>query len=118
MPESSATRKQLTDYAEQRIAIYLYRIRKEPTKVGRPATIFFVVLFITVPIAAIFPDAPIFVIYTFEGLLITALVWTYAVFVRSLWIRWSRRHHDQLLQEALRDAPPAGAPEGRGAEHG
>ena len=118
LPPSSTARARLTEHAEQRIAIYLYRIQKQPTKVGRPASIFVLGFIIAAVIRALFPDAPIFVIYVVEGFLAVALFWTYAVVLRSLWIRWSRRHHDQLLQEALRVAPTAGAAEGQGAEHG
>lgn len=40
LPSSSATRKRLTDHAEDQIAIYLYRIKDKPAKVAGPGFIF------------------------------------------------------------------------------
>ena len=101
LPASSATRARLTTHVEEEIDIYLYRIREQPTqKAQRPLSIVVLGFLITVAIATVFPDANIVVILVVEGLLITVVVWAYALFVRSWWIKRSRRRHDDLLQAA------------------
>jgi hypothetical protein len=100
LPTSSATRKRLTDHAEDQIVIYLYRIQEKPMNVGRPLTFFALVSLITAAITTPFPHAPIFVKYVLGGLFTTAVVWTYAASVRAVWIKWSRWHHGKLLKEA------------------
>ncbi len=119
LPTSSATRARLTAHVEQEIDIYLYRIREQPTqKVQRPLSIVVLGFLITVAIAAVFPDANIFVILVVEGLLITVVVWAYAVFVRSWWIKRSRRRHDDLLRAARDVVDTAGAAEGQKVDLG
>ena len=128
LPASSATRARLTTHVEEEINIYLHRIREQPTqKVQRPLSIVVLGVLITVTIAAVSPDANIFVILVVEGLLITVVVWAYlitvvvwayAVFARSWWIKRSRRRHDDLLRAARDVADTAGAAEGQRVDLG
>lgn len=119
LPASSATRARLTTHVEEEIDIYLYRIREQPTqKAQRPLSIVVLGFLITVAIATVFPDANIVVILVVEGLLITVVVWAYALFVRSWWIKRSRRRHDDLLRAARDVVDTAGAAEGQKVDLG
>ena len=118
LPEPSVTRERLTAHAEQQIEIYLYQVQKEPPQVRLPARIFLLTGFITGLIYALFPHPPRFVSYVLAVLIYTTFFWMYAVFVRSVWIKWSRHHHDKLLNAARHVADTADAAKGQRAEDG
>jgi hypothetical protein len=117
LPESSVTRGRLTAHAEQQIEIYLYRIQKQPPQVRLPARIFFLDCIIVAATLTLFPNPPRFVSYVIAVFVYTTFFWMYAVFMRSVWLKWSRHHHDKLLKAARHVADTAGAAKGQRAEH-
>jgi hypothetical protein len=112
---SSAAKDRLTTHVEEEIDIYLYRLHTQTPNVQRPLSLFLLGLVITAVIASIFPsqDVNIFVIVGVEGILLALAVWAYAMFMRSWWIKRSRKHRAHLLQEARRAGPTAGASKGQ-----
>jgi Flp pilus assembly protein TadB len=117
--QESATRARLTAHVEEEIDIYLYRIHEQPPPSRkRPLGCFLLAFLITAAIAAVFPDANIFVILALEGILLALLLWVYAVVWWSWWIKRSRQRHDELLQAARDIADTAAAAEGHRVEPG
>jgi hypothetical protein len=111
----SAAKDRLTTHVEEEIDIYLYRIHTQSPNVQRPLGLFLLGFVITAVIASIFPsqDVNILVIVGVEGILLALAVWAYAVFMRSWWIKRSRKRRAHLLQEARRVGPTASASEER-----
>ena len=101
LPESSPARTRLTTHVEDEIEIYLYRIsEQQPQTIARALAPVGLGVVILVPTTIVLRDASMVTMVVFEGLFGVLFFWSYALILRSLWIRWSRRHHGDLLKQA------------------